>query len=350
MMHKKLCIGLTTAALLAFSGSAALAAPNVIVDGMPLTLDQPPIIVDSRTLVPMRAIFEALGCDVTWYTDTKTVIARKDLDALSLTIGDKTLYANQNITLDVPAQIINGRTMVPLRVVSEALHAQVVWDAATETVTITAPAQGQYAYTTAHYTNQQGNATVDMAYPQFISQAGLDETVRKNLNQQLAATARTHADAFFADSKEMGELPDITYTAQERFAISYNKNNVVSILSQNVIDYHGAHPTTVRNSVVYDMTTGKALALTDLLNGSQTEIDQRILDGFIKQIDAQPEAYFGEAKDALAKGIANTTYDYYLKENGLAFYFQLYELAPYAAGFSEYTLSFDQSDAFQKKL
>ena len=136
-MKKLFITGITAAAVFATCTATAFAAPSIIVNSNTLATDQEPVIVDSRTLVPMRAIFEALGCEVKWDADSKTVHAQKDLQYLSLAIGEDTLYTSKDtITLDVPAQIINGRTMVPLRAVSEALQATVSWDAATETVTI----------------------------------------------------------------------------------------------------------------------------------------------------------------------------------------------------------------------
>lgn len=110
----------------------------VYVNGLELDCDQPPIIQNGRALVPLRAIFEALGASVSWDNATRTVTSIKGDTTLRLTVGSNTLYKNGNgITIDVPAQIINDRTIVPVRAVSEAFDAQVVWDAADRTVTIT---------------------------------------------------------------------------------------------------------------------------------------------------------------------------------------------------------------------
>lgn len=100
--------------------------------------DQSPIIVDGRTLVPLRAIFEALGASVEWDGATSTVKSQKDGVNISLTIGSDKLFKNGQVkTLDVPAQIINGRTMVPARAVAEAYGVTVDWDGNTQTVKLT---------------------------------------------------------------------------------------------------------------------------------------------------------------------------------------------------------------------
>ena len=88
--------------------------------------------------MPLRVIFESLGASVSWDDATRTITSIKGDTTLRLTIGSNTLYKNsEGIAIDVPAQIINNRTMVPIRAVSEALDAQVVWDNNNRSVTIT---------------------------------------------------------------------------------------------------------------------------------------------------------------------------------------------------------------------
>ena len=100
--------------------------------------DVMPLIVNSRTLVPMRGIFESLGADISWDGETKTVRAF-GLNGAHIThiIGESNAVVNGDVvTFDTPSQIVNGRTMVPVRFVSEALGEKVDWDADTKTVII----------------------------------------------------------------------------------------------------------------------------------------------------------------------------------------------------------------------
>jgi phosphate transport system substrate-binding protein len=116
---------------------AQAADVTVIVNGENLSFDAPPQIVQDRVLVPMRAIFEKLGASILWDGDTQTVTANKDGTEISLTIGKETASVNYNLVpLDVPAMIVNDRTMVPLRFISESLGAGVDWDAANYQVII----------------------------------------------------------------------------------------------------------------------------------------------------------------------------------------------------------------------
>ena len=100
--------------------------------------DDPIVIQEGRTLVPMRAFFEAMGADVSWVPASRTAIGirggievRIPIDSIHPTVNQ------QRVTIDVPARIINGRTYIPLRFVGEALGDEVGWDGDTRTITIT---------------------------------------------------------------------------------------------------------------------------------------------------------------------------------------------------------------------
>ena len=102
-----------------------------------VTLDVPAQTINDRTMGPLRAIFEALGATVDWEEATQTVTSTKGDLTIKLTIGSNKLYrGDEEVTLDVPAQVVNDRTLVPVRAISESFGCQVDWDEATQTVTI----------------------------------------------------------------------------------------------------------------------------------------------------------------------------------------------------------------------
>ena len=104
-----------------------------------IAFDQVPVIENGRTLVPLRAIFEKIGATVEWDGNTQTVKATKGDTSISLTINNTTAYKNgQPITLDVPAKILNGRTLVPVRFVADCFGVDVQWVQETQTVLLTA--------------------------------------------------------------------------------------------------------------------------------------------------------------------------------------------------------------------
>jgi len=110
---------------------------KVMLNGKYLVFDQPPINRNGRILVPMRAIFEALGADVDWDNGLRRVTGTMEGREVQLTIGDTTAYINGTpALLDVPAMIENSRTLVPVRFISESLDADVNWDRTTNTAII----------------------------------------------------------------------------------------------------------------------------------------------------------------------------------------------------------------------
>lgn len=111
---------------------------SVTLNGNKIAFDQPPVIKDDRTLVPLRAIFEALGATVDWNGESKTITATRNGLTVKLAVGDNKMYVGEEVkNLDVPAQIINDRTLVPVRAISEAYECSVNWNGETKTVIIT---------------------------------------------------------------------------------------------------------------------------------------------------------------------------------------------------------------------
>ena len=94
-----------------------------------IEFDQPAIISENRTLVPLRKIFETLGAEVGWDEVNRKVTANKNGKIVSITIGSKELYVDGEVVeLDVAAKIINDRTLVPVRAISEAYDCEVIWN------------------------------------------------------------------------------------------------------------------------------------------------------------------------------------------------------------------------------
>lgn len=107
------------------------ALTTVYLDGKKIGFDQTPVIEDGRTLVPLRAIFEAFGAEVGWGGATQTVSATKGNTTVELIINNTVAKKNgEELNLDVPAKIINGRTMVPVRFISDCFGIGVEWDGA----------------------------------------------------------------------------------------------------------------------------------------------------------------------------------------------------------------------------
>ena len=125
---KLLCVLLATLLITSFTANAQQNI-SVILDGRVLQFDVQPAIIDNRTMVPMRVIFEELGAEIHWDDATRTITATSGNLTVRTTVGDRIIEVNgQRITMDVAPLIMNNRTLVPVRFVSEAFGADVDWD------------------------------------------------------------------------------------------------------------------------------------------------------------------------------------------------------------------------------
>lgn len=130
-MKKFLCIALVILTIIPCLSLCVCAddAVSVYINGVQISFDVPPQIINGRTMVPLRAIFEALGAEVSWEAETSTAVSKRGSTEIRITIGENRLLKNGNeIAIDVPAQIVDSRTLVPARAIAESYNCSVFWD------------------------------------------------------------------------------------------------------------------------------------------------------------------------------------------------------------------------------
>ena len=123
---------------------------NIKVNNIHLYCDVEPTIINSRTMVPMRAIFEALNCSVSWDEATKTATGVSSDGAITVKITNDSpigIVNGKEIPLDSPATILNGRFLVPVRFISESMGAMVNWYSYPKTVSILSSLPGSLGTT-----------------------------------------------------------------------------------------------------------------------------------------------------------------------------------------------------------
>jgi hypothetical protein len=115
-----------------------IGSADMQVNGMTQKMDAAPFIKDSRTLLPIRALIEALGGSVEWNASTKTATVMLGSRTVALTIGSKTaLVDGKPVALDVAPMIVKGRTFLPLRAVAENLGLDLAWEPVSQTISLT---------------------------------------------------------------------------------------------------------------------------------------------------------------------------------------------------------------------
>ena len=132
-------------ALAVFMGIALLpAAPSLaandvalVIDGVKQNPDVAPLVVNGRTLVPLRLVSETLGADVSWSAPNQQATIQTAAYNVVFTIGAKTYTVNgANKSLDEPPQLVNGSTLIPLRAFAESINAVVDYDSSSNTASV----------------------------------------------------------------------------------------------------------------------------------------------------------------------------------------------------------------------
>lgn len=353
---KKMLAGLLAVSMVG-SASMAFAADTgkitVTVNGETVKTDVAPVMENDRILLPMRAIFETLGCNVSYRVNDgkQFVTAFRGDKQVVLEIGKNEITVDGEAkALDVAAKIENDRTLVPVRAVSEAMDADVSWNGETSTAEITTK-QGEHKITsvTDEKAVKDEDGTVLMyinyVYP-VIENKDNNEYIAK-INDEYKA----YAEKFVADAEEKTE--DAKYLLNEmgkdkfrpyEFNLSYNvhmdRNGILSITNYEFYDLGGAHPNTERSSKSFDLKNAKELTLSDVVIGDEDEMHTMVYDVFVKYFEENSSDFSAEAASELDKECDNVKF--YLEDNNLVLYFDVYQVSSYAAGYPTVYLKYSK--------
>ena len=169
---RKLFSSILTFIMLILLSGTAIATSNsdigVYLDGHALSFDVPPQIIDGRTMVPLRVIFESMGAKVDWDGNTQTITAVKDSILIKMTIGQYDIQLNGNSKkMDVLPIIVDGRTLVPVRFVAQSFGASVDWDSVNRDVIISTNSGGAFNYSSVPVYTGEAYAVVNDNKPFF---------------------------------------------------------------------------------------------------------------------------------------------------------------------------------------
>ena len=166
---------------------------SVVVDGTYLSFDQPPVMQSDRVLVPLRAIFEALDATVEWNDETQTVTSTKGSTTVSMQINNTQYSVNtEQKTMDVPPLLLNSRTLIPVRAVAESFGCNVDWDESTQTVIIKSKINIDTKTNTIEKVLIDGNGLITANFPEIINKNN-DASI-KLINEQINTSIQTEVD------------------------------------------------------------------------------------------------------------------------------------------------------------
>lgn len=246
----------------------AARAITIYVDGVQLKTDQPPVMVQGRVMLPLRAIFEALDANVDWDRKNQTVTGIKGGTTVVLKIKSKVATINgERVTLDVPAQIINGRTMVPVRFVSEALGQDVDWNSYNQIVTINSDTPG----------NPDTPSNVSISPASYVSgrdvgNQGDGRDLEVSFSKSSTESLVDHYRVLVVKaSKSFNQASALKVSASNYTKVSTTGSNRSITLSQSSRDVDGDYIKNDQPYVVYVLAVGKG-SYTSVLSNSSPKI------------------------------------------------------------------------------
>lgn len=268
------------------------------------------------------------------------------MNAINLVVDGQTIF-NENF-------LYNGTTYVPVRAVAESLGKEVQWDASTNTVEIGdkdkdyVEKDGIKVYAkNVRYKDEYTEVNLKIPVIEGIKNAEVMNQLNQRLEQKALdfkkETERMSREVV-EESKKQG-WPLRTGSVYTEYEARINENRTMSI---SVIYYQytgGAHGMTNKETINLDLVNEKELLLKDLFAGSADYL-QALTDELVKQMNNDQESLF---PSTLSTFKASDDLKFYLTDESIVFYFDPYEIAPYAAGIVEYKISYDALKDVLKK-
>ncbi len=223
---------------------------KIKIDGEELApKDMPPVVIEGRTMLPMRLIAQELGCDVLWNDETNQAFIINENYTVAFTLGSKTVIKNgQEIALDVPAMIINDRTMLPVRALAKALDLNVTWDDPNRTVYI---GEGRTPTTPTEPTKP-----TTQAVKVFQASVPASKTASQVFTIEANDAIYSYDEVYLDDTRVVIDIQNATNGLSEKIT-NTNSNIVTSIRSAQ----HDANGVPVTR-VVLDLAGEKSYTVT----------------------------------------------------------------------------------------
>ncbi|MDO4300356.1 MAG: copper amine oxidase N-terminal domain-containing protein [Clostridia bacterium] len=276
-----------TMASLIMAGNVFAAEIRVKLDNEAVEFNnQSPLIVEGRTLIPLRGVFEKLGYEITWEAETKTATFTKDGLSVKVAVNEEKFTVNdESVLLDVPAQIINGSMMLPLRAIGEAAGLEVNWDSDSKTVSLVSRDTEASTEVTTEETTEKPEETTAKADKELYSD------ISKGDIELLRSAARCYVTCYFISVM----MSDFMYT--EAYS-SYKLNGSLSF------SYSGREVKGLLDDAISECKKYKNAA-SSVKTG---KLDNKVIKAFIGYADAcindyefLKECFFSNKYDGLSE-------------------------------------------------
>ena len=309
---------------------------------------------DGTLYLPVRAVCQALGYSVQWSdkNNDQVITATKDGKSITLDLTNQSVIDNGHTYYMFMGCYTNacwilhdGAIYLDAELLSQIFNVGIEYDSTNKTVKINCLTENQISITTMKLQSEDENLKIDLQYPQI---GGLDNTeIESSINAVFTQAASSAVEEGLQNSystmQTKQQYPDFTNKAETdlNYRVTYNQNDLLSIVLYTYQYAGGAHGSTIQTSYIFNLSTGKILALADLMKSKaadvsyinaaiRTEIDKRVASGGLVEFSDSKFETIGDNPD------------YYLTNDAIVFYFQEYQYFPYAAGIQEFPIKYTE--------
>lgn len=307
---------------------------TVTLKGKPLP--QQGIVGQDGVLLPLQLLEKSLHISVSHDAAKNSYTLKRDQVEVVLTVadGEATAVVNGSTQITPYEWKQSGEyKYVSAKVVTDHLGYTSVWDEANHTLALTKHKLNPIKISTVTIEKNIPEATIKVEYPQV---SGLEnKKAEKSINKQLKARADKFVKNAVKEAKGSQPSPNGSkYEYLGNYTVTFNREGLLSILEQTYAYTGGAHGNSIREGLTFCLCNGKLLTLDEILSANPGY--RKIVDPQILQQLKNTEGYFGNFTTI------GENPDFYLKDNGVVIFFQLYEYVPYVNGFPEFYFPFSE--------
>lgn len=351
---------LLSSAVLPAAASVSVINPDVLLDGRILGVKAE--VRGHSVYLPVRAVCEALGYDVSWSDKNgdKTVSVSKSGDAVMFDLTHQQVTDNGHafdagVYSGAGVQIVGSRTYIDSGLFSTVFTASSAYDANNNQIVLQRRSENQITITAEKLASEKALLKTMIQYPQIAGLPNAD--IQKNINAILKQSAQNALNKGQKNADDMAQAIKDGFTGAVGmcetyfdYLTAYNQNGLFSVVLTDYQYAGGAHGGAVQSSYTFELATGKALKLSDLMDTTADTIG-RINTMIRKEIDRRAAAGgLSEFEFSKFKDIG-TDPEFYLTNDAVVFYFQEYSYFPYAAGIQEFSVKYaDLSDMLKDEF
>lgn len=293
-------------------------------------------ILNGNTMIPLTVLRDSLGLGLTYNPKTKTYSlgtgsTKLDIEnseyRINTYLNGYYIYSN---TGEYEVKNVNGHLYVPFKLLNDYMGYQGVFNPSQKSLQISKRVLNNINISSETLDKSNKNATILIHYPKI---SGLPDEAQQAMNKVFKQKAEDFAAASEKEASKRDGSIEQKYDFTQNFAVTFNREDVLSIVIDQTSQTGGAHGSTIREGITFSLKDGKQLGLGDLLkkapNYKQT-LDKKLKEKTKKISFLDVSAGLKEKPD------------FYVKEGGIVIFYQQYEIAPFAAGFPTYAFNFSE--------